>query len=199
MKILIAVSDRDFLSSFSRLLTAAGYETDTAADGARMISKLAENRPDIVLLERSIPRIGSSQLLSMLDEKDIPSVELTDRRIVSGMLVEKFIANAYLSLPFLPYELPAVIEDVMEKKSSSEVIKTGEVEADVGKFLLCKKQKLCAGELDIIKTLSKGTEIGSERPGAYINSLNIKIERLNLHSRIKYITGEGYRLVKINE
>lgn len=199
MKILIAVSDRDFLSSFSALLRSAGYETDTAADGTMVVSKLTEERPDMVILESTIPRISSGQILSLLAGKDIPAIEISDRKTVSGMLIGKNPANAYLPLPFLPDELLELIENVREKKASDEVISVGGVEAQVGKFLLCGKERLCAGELDVMKALAEGAEIDTKRSGAYINSLNIKLERLNKTLRIRYLMGEGYRLVNSNE
>ena len=48
MKILFAVSDRDFLSSFAKLFEISGYETDTTFDGAQTLRKISETAFDLV-------------------------------------------------------------------------------------------------------------------------------------------------------
>ena len=199
MKILFAVSDRDFLSSFAKLFEISGYETDTTFDGAQTLRKISETAFDLVILERTIPRVKCGEIIQILQEKDIPVIVISEKSISSSMLLGNNIANAYISLPFLPQELLELASEVINRRKSSNVFSRGDIVVSEGSFMLCGKQRITCREMDVLSALSQDKEIDAKRMGAYINSLNIKIEGINKKPRIKYINGEGYRLVNNNE
>lgn len=195
MKILLAVSDRDFLSSFSRLFSLAGYETDTSFDGTHVITKVSETMFDLVILEKNIPRVGSREIIHLLREKNIPVIMISDRRITSAMLLCKDPADAYISLPFLPQELLDLTGTVLKRKNSSRVISIGELKIEEKSFLMCEDQRITSGELDVLESLSDNMEIDAKQYDVYINSINLKLEKNNRRPRITYVNGEGYRWV----
>ncbi len=199
MRLLIASADRDFLSSFSRLFADRGWETETAFDGTRVVTLIQNDSFDLAVVDMNIPRVNASQLLKIMIDRDIPAIAITHRRISSGMLAAADPANAYISLPFFPDELIDLADEVMKKHLSGKSYTMEDIEWDEKTFSLCKKERLTNGELDVLRTLYEGREIGAGKPGAFISSLNIKLERANKSLRIRYRSGEGYRLVNINE
>jgi CheY-like chemotaxis protein len=66
-KIILIVDDTaDFREIFSVKLTAAGYRTETAADGEEGIKKVRELHPDLVLLDVKMPGMNGEQVLAAL-------------------------------------------------------------------------------------------------------------------------------------
>ena len=63
MRILLAASDRDLLESYQKLLTDAFGECVTAFDGTQVLADLAEERFDMVVLDRALPRVRHAELL----------------------------------------------------------------------------------------------------------------------------------------
>lgn len=67
----------------SRLLSRQGYEVDSAKDGVEAMTKLLEERPDIVLLDIEMPRMDGFEVASAMRNddhlKEIPIIMITSR------------------------------------------------------------------------------------------------------------------------
>ena len=50
-RILIVDDDPDFVEVTKRILGAAGYETETAANGAQALTAMRRQKPDLLLLD----------------------------------------------------------------------------------------------------------------------------------------------------
>jgi DNA-binding response OmpR family regulator len=78
MKILIVDDDPDTIIFLSAWLQDHGYECCSASDGARGLSALASERPDLVLLDVRMPNESGAELYrnikSRRDWDDIPIV-----------------------------------------------------------------------------------------------------------------------------
>ncbi len=199
MKILIADSDRDLLLSYKKLLELSAHEVTTVFDGAQVILQLANTRFDIVLINRNIPRVDSKQIVKMLNEENIPVIVMLDQKITSGILLDRILANSYLSFPFLPHELSDRISDVMTKLSSKDTLSLSDVEIDVSTFKSTDGTRFANEEINILNALESSKPFEVRQIHSYINSLNNKFERANKKPRVKYVTNEGYRLVTENE
>lgn len=199
MKILIADSDRDLLISYKKLLELDSNDVIAVFDGAQAIMQLANNKFDIVILNRNIPRVDSKQIIKMLNDDNIPVIVLSDKKITSGVLLDNILANSYLSFPFLPYELSDRMKDVISKISSKDKICFDSIEIDVKHFKSSDGTRFTNEEINILQALSKGKQFEVRQVHSYINSLNNKFERLNKKYRVKYVINEGYRLVTENE
>lgn len=199
MRVMLANHDRDFLLAFTRLIEYENDEVTAVFDGTQIISKLAsQQKPDIVVLDENIPRISSREILKQLNESDIPVIMISDRKINSGKLMDKMLANAYLSLPFMPSELTTLIKSVDSKHKSKEKLEYEDVSFDISGFRLCDEMRVTNEEIDIFRSLVNNSETDNKRAAPYINALNRKLKKLRKRPTIKYVINEGYRLVKNN-
>ena len=109
MRILFAAPDRDLLSCYKEILESECDEVVTVFDGTQVLSLLSTELFDIMILDRSIPRIGYKELTALAQEKKIPVIILTDEP--GGMP-----SNAYLTYPFTPDQIESVIRETGDKK-----------------------------------------------------------------------------------
>ena len=67
----------------SRLLSRHGYEVDSARDGVEALAKVAENQPDLILLDIEMPNMDgfevASSIRNNIDTKDMPIIMVTSR------------------------------------------------------------------------------------------------------------------------
>ncbi len=106
-------------------LEAERMQVDEAADGRAGLEQARSVRPDVILLDVMMPGLDGWQVAEELvaDErtKDIPIVFLTaradfrdrERGLEAGGI-------AYLTKPFNPVELAALIEDLLARLSRGE-------------------------------------------------------------------------------
>jgi len=78
-RILIVEDDRDLAQLMTILMQQHGYETVVANDGVEGLNLALEERPDLILLDRLMPRMDGLGLLYKLHERQIhiPVVILT--------------------------------------------------------------------------------------------------------------------------
>jgi two-component system response regulator MprA len=85
MRILVVDDDRAVRESLRRSLTFNGYEVDLAADGAAALGQIATNRPDALVLDVMMPRMGGLEACRALRATgdDVPILVLTARDAVA--------------------------------------------------------------------------------------------------------------------
>jgi CheY-like chemotaxis protein len=91
-------------------LAERGYRVELAADGAEGLARVAERRPDAVVLDAMMPRIDGFQVLRTLrenpDTRHIPVIFLTARRQERDVLEAlRLGADDFINKPFIPEEL----------------------------------------------------------------------------------------------
>ncbi len=89
MKKIIIIEDEEVLCSLlEKKLTEEGYQVETAKDGEEGLSKIRANRPDLILLDIIMPKMGGFELLEEMQKDDnlrgIPVVVVSN----SGQPVE---------------------------------------------------------------------------------------------------------------
>jgi twitching motility two-component system response regulator PilG len=101
-------------------LKQKGYNMIEAQDGLEALSKIDEERPDLVLLDIILPKMDGYKILSIIKEneelKDIPVVMLTSK----DGLIDKFKgklagSDAYLTKPFEPKDLISTVRKYIAK------------------------------------------------------------------------------------
>jgi CheY-like chemotaxis protein len=70
MKILVIEDDRVAAKLFGAWLTKAGYEVETAVDGAAGLERIAASQPDGVLLDLLLPGANGWEVLKVLRSTD---------------------------------------------------------------------------------------------------------------------------------
>ncbi len=88
--LLCAIENRDLSKIFEKALTGEGYRVLAVHDGSEAIAAAQEDRPDLLVLDVSLPKVdGFSVLAALSDEHDdvssgglgIPAILLSDSRI----------------------------------------------------------------------------------------------------------------------
>jgi two-component system, OmpR family, alkaline phosphatase synthesis response regulator PhoP len=119
-------------------LEHGGFTVLTASDGAAALRTARTGRPDLVVLDLSLPGLhGLDVARSLRREGDVPIIMLTARTEESDKLVGLELgADDYVTKPFSPKELVARVRAVLRRAeaaaSPSDVIRVGsDVELDV--------------------------------------------------------------------
>lgn len=121
-KLLVVEDDRDTAHVLELLFTRAGHEVIQATDGRSALRRAYEGRPDLVVLDVSLPELDGWEVLERLrDLTDVPVLMLTahDRpeERVRGLRAG---ADDYLTKPFVNAELMARVEVLLRRTPRRE-------------------------------------------------------------------------------
>jgi len=136
-KILIVEDETPIREMIAFHLARAGYETVEAPDCQSARQLLADERPDLALIDWMLPDMSGLELTRMLKRdkanEDLGIIMLTARSDeydkVAGL---EGGADDYVTKPFAPRELIARIQAVLRRSGSSEeeVVHAGVLELD---------------------------------------------------------------------
>lgn len=119
---VLTVEDDPIVRADLRLiLEDAGFDVcPDARDGVEAVELAREHRPDLILIDLSLPRLGGVEATrQILDERDVPIVALTGHH--TGGLVERAIeagAVAHVLKPFHEAHLVDTITDALADHAS---------------------------------------------------------------------------------
>jgi CheY-like chemotaxis protein len=122
--VLLVEDNEDNRDMLSRRLQRSGYEVAIAVDGAEGVSKTASEKPDIVLMDMSLPVIdgweATQQLKANPQTRSIPVIALT-AHAMSGDREKALSAGCdeYDTKPINLSRLLGKIETLLEKAKSS--------------------------------------------------------------------------------
>ena len=118
-KILVVDDERHIVRLVEVNLTRAGYDVVSAYDGVEALEKVAEDIPDMIVLDVMMPRMDGFEVLKNLQAdpkyKDIPVIMLTakaqDADIFKGW---QSGVSSYLTKPFNPKELLVFVQRIFQ-------------------------------------------------------------------------------------
>lgn len=122
-EVLVVDDEPNILLSLEFLMQQAGYSVVTAADAEQASRLIEANRPDLVLLDISLPGMSGFDLLEQLRQtdptRDLPVIMLT----AHGREVEKekglaLGANDYITKPFSTRDLVSRVATLLADHSS---------------------------------------------------------------------------------
>lgn len=123
MKILYVEDNEDNIFMLKNRLTRAGHTVVVAKDGAQGVAMASSERPDMILMDLSLPVLdgwqATSQIKAAPDTKHIPVIALTANAMAGDR--EKALAAGCDDYDTKPIELPrllAKIKDLAEKAGS---------------------------------------------------------------------------------
>jgi two-component system cell cycle response regulator DivK len=117
--ILIVDDNRDSRELLVKLLTIKGYKTIEAVDGDDALKKATSKRPDLILMDKSLPKMSGYEVTKKLRQipalQALPIVALT----AHAMRGEKEKAlkagcDGYIAKPINVRTLPGVIADYLD-------------------------------------------------------------------------------------
>ncbi|BCR05123.1 response regulator [Desulfuromonas versatilis] len=104
-KILIVEDEESLLKLESILLTSKGYEVTGVSNGQAALDSLAQEQPDLVLLDIMLPEIDGFEVCQRIKKnpatKHIPVIMLTAKKSREDMTRgERVGADWYITKPF---------------------------------------------------------------------------------------------------
>ena len=188
-RILVVDDEPKLVRLVREILTAAGYEVMATCSGDQAIEMVAQERPDLVLLDILLfyGSMDGYQVARRLREfSDVPIIMLTAKARESDLL-QGFEAGAddYITKPFSAKELLARIKAVLKRSLSAEqtpsesLITCGDLQIN----LASRRVKVADHEIHLT-----ATEYG------LLHELAVHIDQVLLHEQLlTAVWGQEYR------
>jgi two-component system phosphate regulon response regulator PhoB len=120
-RVLIVDDDQRVRTVVSWQLEAEGFTVTEAADGAAALAQIERDRPDLVVLDLSLPGVGGLDVLRRVRGADgagaaLPVIVLSGRSGETDRIIGLDLgADDYLVKPFSPGELAARVRSVLRR------------------------------------------------------------------------------------
>jgi DNA-binding response OmpR family regulator len=133
--VLVVDDDGDVRALVAELLSRAGYRVSQAENGRKALKTLYDERPDLIVLDVSMPELDGWGTLERIRElSDVPVMMLT----ALGAELEKVRAlragaDDYMTKPFGRQELLARVENLLRrapKRDLPQAYSDGQLEVD---------------------------------------------------------------------
>ena len=217
---LLVVDDKVSLRTMVRdFFTEQGYRCLTAANGVEAMTMVRTERPDLILLDVSMPEMDGHEFLTRLRrESNTPVIMLTARVEEPDRVVGLELgADDYITKPFSLREVKARIQAVLrrtERQHATDVLRAGAITIDRGMHRVEVDERpidLTPSEFDLLTILASAPGRvfsrqdllarlahydGSERTvDVHVRNLRGKVEPDPASPRyIETVFGVGYRL-----
>jgi two-component system, cell cycle response regulator DivK len=123
-RVLLVDDYPDAREMYSEYLTFSGYEVVEAANGVEALQRAVEERPDIILMDLSLPVMdgweATRRLKSDQRTADIPVVALTGHAL-AGISdgAKRAGCDAFITKPCLPEDLVKEIRRILDGPTAS--------------------------------------------------------------------------------
>ena len=158
MKILLVEDNDNIIKGLEYAFLKNGYQLESQTNIKDTLVYLKHNRPELIILDVSLPDgDGFTLFESTIQKEGIPTLFLTARDdesdVVKGLNLG---AEDYMTKPFSTKELLAKINKILLRKQRISVIKIKDIEFDLDKMAVYKKDRtidLSSLELKILHLL----------------------------------------------
>lgn len=116
-RVLIADDEKNMRWVLSQAMEAEGFEAVQACDGKEALASIAEQQPDIMILDHRMPAPDGMEVLRRVRSSggEFPIIMLTAHgNVAQAVEAMKAGANEYLTKPFDLDELKLAIEKAMK-------------------------------------------------------------------------------------
>jgi DNA-binding response OmpR family regulator len=163
-RILVVDDEPDVLDLVTYNLGQAGFQTETAADGAEALRMARSSIPDLILLDLMLPEMDGLEVCKLLrrDAKTsaIPIIMLTARASEIDRIVGLELGAAdYVPKPFSPRELVLRVKKRLEQTvgaPTKNAYSVGPLQVDVSRHLVTvrgRRVELTAIEFKLLTLL----------------------------------------------
>jgi len=123
-KILVVDDNQDSRELVVKVLKNKGYEMVEAVDGEEAVERAVAEKPDLILLDISIPKLNGYEVARILKNreefKDIPIVALTAHAMKGDrMKALEAGCEGYITKPINVRELPAQVKSFIKGRWES--------------------------------------------------------------------------------
>ncbi|HKA23402.1 MAG TPA: response regulator [Candidatus Eisenbacteria bacterium] len=125
-KILVVDDEIYIVHILDFSLGIEGYEVMTALDGEQALAKVAQDKPDLIVLDIMMPKLDGYETCKALksnpETKDIPVILLSAKgRNVDQKVGFEVGADDYITKPFSPRKLVERINAILGQTSRQDV------------------------------------------------------------------------------
>jgi twitching motility two-component system response regulator PilG len=119
-KVMVIDDSKTIRRTAETLLKKAGCEVITATDGFEALSKITDNRPDIIFIDIMMPRLDGYQTCALIKRnqnyKTTPVILLTSKDGLFDRARGRIVgSDHYLTKPFTKEELLGAIKQYVGK------------------------------------------------------------------------------------
>lgn len=121
-RVLIVDDEPDIVKVVAFRLNKEGYEVSIATDGEKALEALDKNKPDIVLLDITLPRLNGYEVCARMKAsevlKDIPVIFVT-ASLSTEEFEQRFLKTGAQGYVFKPFEFDVLsqkIKDIMNEE-----------------------------------------------------------------------------------
>lgn len=125
-KILIVDDIKETCNTLEEILAEEGYHTFSALTGRTALNTVKKKKPDVVLLDIKMPKMGGIEVLKQIKkiDKDVVVVMITAYGALdTAKEAMRLGAYDYVSKPFDLKFIKAIIRDGLSEKKPKRVIK----------------------------------------------------------------------------
>jgi len=125
VRILLAEDSSTVRALVAARLVADGYEVIEAADGEQALALARSERPDLIVLDKVMPKLDGFEVVRLLRERDetrtLPIVMLTERSNEDDVLGGLDLGvDEYMPKPFSPHELSRRVRRALERPAAED-------------------------------------------------------------------------------
>jgi DNA-binding NarL/FixJ family response regulator len=160
--LLVVDDDPGLLRAVAETLRAEGYEVSAARRGAEALVRIAESLPDLIVSDIRMPGMDGYELVRNLRSsprtKLIPIVFLTAKDETADRIAGfRSGVDAYLTKPFEPDELVAVVASILKRVESTHAeIARLFGRTDTGEQDLVRDEDLTDAEWRVAEAVARG-------------------------------------------
>ncbi|AOH83229.1 two-component system response regulator [Sphingomonas panacis] len=216
---LIAEDDKDIADIIRAYLEREGFRTVQASDGRTALDVHLALRPDILLLDISMPLVDGWEVLSEVRRRGAtPVIVITALdQDIDTLQALRVGADDYVVKPFNPVEVVARVKAVLRRGrgvGASGVLRIGPVEIDITDHIVrtdCGDVALTLTEFRLLahmarsptRVFTRGELVDACMPGSdaldrtvdsHISKLRRKLEQAGAPGMPEGVRGVGYRL-----
>lgn len=220
--ILVVDDEQNIIDLATLYLEQEGFRVAAAMDGEAALALIAEEGPDLVVLDLMLPKMDGWEVCRQVRaESDLPIIMVTARDDdVDKIVGLELGADDYLTKPFNPRELVARVKAILRRsapkpRESDEPVSVGDVSIDPARREVRVGEgavDLRAKEFDLLLTLAEHEGIVLSREqlldlvwgfdfygqtrtvDVHVAHLRHKLEGSSIN--IETVWGVGYKLVE---
>lgn len=224
-RVLVVDDEPDILAILVYHLSRDGFRVSTAVDGRGALAAIANDLPDLIILDLMLPGMDGYEVLRALRKgdrgADTPVVLLTARREEEERVLGfEYGADDYVTKPFSPRELVFRVRALLRRTRANPVAPTDTL--SVGSVTVDRtshRAEVGGSEMDLTPLEFRLLEVFLERRGrvqtrrqllqtAWNTNAQIETRTVDMHvarlrsklgdagSMLETIRGVGYRLVE---
>src|SRR3979411_3040057 len=220
---VLVVDDENHIVELARLyLTREGYEVEGVGDGAQVMARFGQFKPDLVILDIMLPGVDGLTICKEIRKlSQVPIIMLTARDEVTDKVVGLEVgADDYLTKPFHPQELvaraKALVRRARIEPDQPKLVRAGGLEVDLERHEVRsgdRRVQLRPKEFDLLALLARHpgrvfqrSELldlvwGYDFPG-YTRTVDVHVQQVReklatggvTDPSIETVWGVGYRL-----